>query len=67
MQNEELNNVTCPRCGKPSPEEFLSCIYCGAPLNVKAGFISSMGPRQTMGMFILALLTGVLILMWIVF
>ena len=65
--DEDLTYVECPRCGKPSPEDFLSCIYCGARLNVRAGFISSLGPPKIVGLILLAVVTAILILMWGVF
>jgi len=59
--------LNCPRCGKPSPEEFLSCIYCGARLPVRAGILSGLGPPQKIGLALLALLIAILILLWTAF
>ena len=67
MSDEPLDYVDCPHCGKPSPEDFLSCIYCGKRLPVRAGFMSSLGPPQAIGLAILAALTAILILMWVIF
>ena len=67
MNDDSLDLVKCPRCGKPSPEDFLSCIYCGSRLDVRAGFITSLGPPKKFGLILLVALIVILFLMWAVF
>ena len=67
MHDGRSMDTVCSACGKPSPEDALSCIYCGRRLNVKAGFISSLGPPQKLGLILLAALIAILALMWTLF
>jgi hypothetical protein len=38
----ETESVTCPACGKPTPDENLRCIFCGELLPSRGGALGGL-------------------------
>ena len=61
----ETGLVTCPHCGRATPEENLRCIYCGELLDRPVGAMSELvfGLKGRLGL-IIALIVVVAFLFW---
>jgi len=63
--NPEPGLVTCPHCGRSTPEENLRCIYCGELLDRPVGPMSELvfGLKGRLGL-IIALIVIAAFLVW---